>query len=129
MEKSFEYAVLIVNFTKNLRAMEIDRSLVSQFIRSGTSIGANIEEAVGAASKKDFINKLNIAFKEARESSFWLKLLKTTDFLSEADFTKLNSKNTELLKMLYTSIKKAKNNKLNESRYFTILFILYSLSF
>ncbi len=69
LEKSFEYAVQVVTYSKIIRKMDIYTSISNQFIRSGTSIGANIEEGIGGSSKRDFINKFTIAYKEARESN------------------------------------------------------------
>jgi four helix bundle protein len=60
---------------------KVERSLVIQVLRSGTSIGANVEEAMGGSSKKDFVQKLKIAYREARETNYWLKLLKHSHLL------------------------------------------------
>jgi len=69
-------------------------------MRSGTSIGANVKEAEHAQSKADFLSKMNIALKEANETSYWLKLLKDTDYLSEGNFKKLNDSCEELISIL-----------------------------
>jgi four helix bundle protein len=78
-------------------------------LRSGTSIGANIEEAVGGVSDKDFIAKMSIAYKEARETKYWLKLLHETNYLSDKQFNTLLEDCEELLKILYTIINTSKN--------------------
>ena len=81
-EKSFAFAIRIVNLYKYLCDEKKEYVLSKQLLRSGTSIGANIEEGLGGQSDKDFISKLNIAYKEIRETIYWIKLLSKTDFLS-----------------------------------------------
>lgn len=99
-EKSFAFAIRIVNLYKYLVAEKKEFVLSKQLLRSGTSIGANVEEAIGGASEKDFLNKLTISYKEARESIYWLKLLKTTDYISENDFQSLFNDAEEICKIL-----------------------------
>ena len=82
-EKSFAFAVRIVNLYKYLCEEKKEFVLSKQILRSGTSIGANIEESIGGQSDKDFFTKLTIAYKEARETVYWLKLLLVTDYLSQ----------------------------------------------
>jgi four helix bundle protein len=67
----------------HLKKRKVDGGLCSQILDSGTSIGANVEEAVGGSSRKDFINKLQIAYKEARETRYWLRLLKEGEILEK----------------------------------------------
>ncbi len=74
--------------------------LSKQLLRSGTSIGANVEESIGGSSEKDFLNKLSIAYKEARETIYWLRLLKATDYLSESEFQSLFNDAEELCKII-----------------------------
>lgn len=71
-----------------------------QVLRSGTSIGANIEEGIGAQSKADFVAKLSVAYKEARETSYWLRLLKGGGYLSSAQFDSIHADNQELCRLL-----------------------------
>lgn len=80
-KKSFDFAIRIVKAFKYLKESKSEYVLSKQLLRCGTSIDANIEEAIGAQSKPDFISKLTIAYKEARETLYWLKLLMATDFL------------------------------------------------
>ncbi len=80
--KSFAFAVRIVNVYKYLTTDKKEFILSKQLLRSGTSIGANIEEAIGGQSDKDFLSKISIAYKEARESIYWIKLLKETEYIS-----------------------------------------------
>ncbi|MBK7957295.1 MAG: four helix bundle protein [Bacteroidetes bacterium] len=82
-EKSYAFAIRIVQTYKILKSDHREFILSKQLLRSGTSIGANIEEAIGGQSKVDFIHKLSISYKEARETSYWLKLLRDTEYLSK----------------------------------------------
>ena len=74
--KSYDFALRIVKLYKHLSQEKKEFVLSKQLLRSGTSIGANIEEAIGGQSRKDFFAKLTIAYKEARESHYWIRLLK-----------------------------------------------------
>ena len=82
--------------------MEKNREFIlsKQLMRSGTSIGANVKEAEHAQSKADFLSKMNIALKEANETSYWLKLLKDTDYMTESDFKALNDSCEGLISIL-----------------------------
>ena len=90
----------IVRLCKYLRKVKQEYVLSKQILRSGTSIGANIEEAIGGQSDKDFLNKLSIAYKEARETSYWLRLLHDTDHLDSKEFKSLHKDIEEILKIL-----------------------------
>jgi four helix bundle protein len=81
--KTFAFAIRIVNTSKYLKHEQNEFILSKQMLRSGTSIGANVEEGIGAQSKADFISKFSIAYKEARETSYWLRLLCATNYLSK----------------------------------------------
>ena len=81
LDKSFKFGLRILKLYIHLKKRKVDTGLCSQILDSGTSIGANVEEAVGGSSRKDFINKLQIAYKEARETRYWLRLLKEGDVL------------------------------------------------
>ncbi|MDD2306152.1 MAG: four helix bundle protein [Prolixibacteraceae bacterium] len=99
-DKSFVFAIRIVNFYKFLIAEKKEYILSKQLLRSGTSIGANVEEAIGGVSDKDFLNKLGIAYKEARESIYWLKLLHATDYITKSEFESLYNDAEEICKIL-----------------------------
>lgn len=103
-EKSFHFAVRIVNLYKFLKKEHNEYILSQQLIRSGTSIGAIIREAEHAESTKDFIHKLSIGLKEANESKYWLDLLIATDFITKKMYDSLNKDCEELLKMLTASV-------------------------
>ncbi len=102
-EKSFAFAVRVVNLYKYLVSEKKEFVLSKQLLRSGTAIGALIREAEQAESKADFVHKLAIALKEANETEYWLLLLHTTDYLTLKEKESMASDNTELIKLL-TSI-------------------------
>ena len=106
--KSFDFAVRIVNLYKFLCEQKKEYTLSKQLLRSGTSIGANVTEAQQAQSKLDFIAKLSIALKETSESKYWIKLLKSTDYLSEAEANSILSDCVEIEKLLVSIIKTSK---------------------
>ncbi len=87
LDKTFAFAVRIVNLYKYLTISASQKEFVisKKLLRSGTSIGANAEEAIGGISAADFINKLSIAYKEARETNYWIRLLQKTGYLSELE--------------------------------------------
>ena len=100
VEKSFEFAVRIVNLYKYLTREHKEFTLSKQLLRSGTSIGANVSEAQRGQSKADFTAKMSIALKEASESEYWIKLLYRTEYLSKEQFSSLNSDIQELIGLL-----------------------------
>ncbi len=111
LEKSFNFSIRIVKLYRFL--LKEDRSLepiLKQILRSGTSIGANITEAQNAPSTKDFINKLNISLKEARESEYWLNLFNASEIINNKSYESLKIDCKELIKLLTAIIKSAKNN-------------------
>jgi four helix bundle protein len=111
-QKSFNFSVRIAKLYKYLMQKEKSyEPLYKQLLRSGTSIGANVSEAQSASTKKDFIYKLTISLKEARESQFWLKLLKETETINQQEFESLNKDCDELERLLTSSIKTAKGIK------------------
>ena len=81
--KSYGFAIRVVRLYQHLSTEKKEFVLSKQLLRSGTGIGANVEEAIGGQSRADFASKLAIAYKEARETSYWLRLLKDTGYLSE----------------------------------------------
>lgn len=90
-DKSYEFALRVVKLYKYLSDEKKEYVLSKQVLRSGTSIGANVEEAIGGITKKDFLNKMFNAYKEARETNYWIRLLKDSNILeSEIAFSLLN---------------------------------------
>ena len=90
-ERSFDFAVKVVELYKKLISDKKEFILSRQMLRAGTSIGANVAEAQRGQSKPDFISKINIALKEAIETVYWLRLLNRTGYISDAQFKELNS--------------------------------------
>ena len=107
-EKSFHFAVRIVNLCKFLQNEKQEYILYKQLFRCGTSIGANVAEAQQAQSRADFVSKLNIALKEAYETDYWLRSLHETNYLTESAFQSVISDCRELEKLLISIIKTAK---------------------
>lgn len=103
-EKSFGFAVRVVKLYKFLVEEKKEFTLSKQLLRSGTSVGANIEEALGGYSKKDFRAKMSISYKEIRETKYWLRLLKETDYITPPQFDSMHSEAEELAKMLFRII-------------------------
>ena len=111
VEKSFDFAVRIVNASKYLTQERQEYVLSKQLLRSGTSIGANIAEAQRGQSKPDFISKMSIALKEANETEYWLRLLYKTDYLNTQQFDSLNRDIHELLGLLIAICKTSNSQK------------------
>ena len=104
--KSYEFAVKIVKLYKNITNSFHEYVLSKQILKSGTSIGANICEAIRAQSRADFAAKMSISLKEASETEYWLKLLHRTEYISTQRFEELKEECTELLKMLTVIVRK-----------------------
>ncbi len=111
LDKSFNFAVRIVNLYKYLTEKQKEFVLSKQILRSGTSIGANVHESIEGSSEKDFQNKLNIALKEARETEYWLKLLHQTEYIDERQYSNINDDCSEILRILVSIIKTLNQKK------------------
>jgi four helix bundle protein len=98
--KSYAFALRIVKLYKYLCEEKKEFVLSKQVLRSGTSIGANVEEAIGGQSERDFLSKIAIAYKEARETHYWLRLLHDSAYLEDSHFNSIEADNQELLKLL-----------------------------
>jgi four helix bundle protein len=111
-KKSFEFSVRIVKLYKFLCSKHNEYIISKQLLRSGTSIGANINEAIAAQSKRDFISKMAIASKEARETKYWLELLISTDYISknEKHVSSLQNDIEEIIKILTSIVKTSQEN-------------------
>ena len=109
-DKSYSFAIRIVKLYKHLSQEKREFILSKQLLRSGTSIGANVEEAIGGQSRKDFFAKLTIAYKEARESKYWIRLLKDTDYMSEKESESLLNDIEEILKIIGSIQKSIRNS-------------------
>ena len=114
-ERCLMFAVKIVSFIDRLPKTIAGYEIGKQLLRAGTSVGANVEEADGAVSKKDFVNKIGIARKEARESNYWLRVIDLSNLLKKNDDDEklkwLLKESEELMKILSSIIRKAKMNK------------------
>jgi four helix bundle protein len=105
---TYQFAIQIINLSKELNSKK-EFVLSRQILKSGTSIGANVEEAIGGISKKDFRAKMSISYKEARETHYWLRLLRDTDYISKDKFDNLRSLLDEILKILFKIVESSKN--------------------
>ncbi|HPC35535.1 MAG TPA: four helix bundle protein [Candidatus Marinimicrobia bacterium] len=104
-EKSFQFALDIIRLYQYLTNEKKEFVLSKQVLRSGTSIGANIEEALSAQSKKEFIAKLNISLKESRETQYWLKLLKESRYIQKNDLIEKSEELSRILTSIIISTK------------------------
>ena len=107
-DKSFRFAVRIVNLCRYLQTEQKEYVLTKQLLRCGTSIGANVAESQQAQSRPDFISRLNIALKEAYETNYWLRLLYETQFLKPDEFQSIIHDCQEIEKLLISIIKSLK---------------------
>jgi len=107
-EKSFQFAIRIVNLYRFLIANQKEYVLPKQLLRSGTSVGAQLFEAENAQSRSDFIHKLSIAQKEINETMYWLNLMHSTGYLTEIEYKSIFADAEEIKKLLTAIIKKLK---------------------
>ncbi|UAY50964.1 four helix bundle protein [Ferruginibacter albus] len=112
VDKSYQFSLRIVKLYMHLKKNKIERELILQLLRSGTSIGANIEESIGGSSKRDFIHKLEIAYREARETKYWLRLLRDSDLLETKLADSFIKDGEEILKILTAILKSSKAKKI-----------------
>lgn len=111
LERSFQFALKIINFSNKMyRQSYENRPIIQQLLKSGTSIGANIEEAVAAQSRRDFLTKMYISYKEARETNYWLRLLKELKIFNQNEITSLINESIILIKLLSAITKSTKRN-------------------
>ena len=110
LDKSLDFATQVVLFYEDFSKTKKDTTIAKQLLRSATSVGANINEAIYGNSKADFISKLHISLKETGESIYWLTLLKRTNLI-EYNFDELLSFAEEIKRMLIASLNTAKKNK------------------
>ena len=108
-EKSYSFALEMIKLERSLRTKH-EYILSNQIVRSGTSIGANVNEAQSAESKRDFVHKMNIALKEARETKYWLNLIHDSDQMGNLNFEKLEERCDEIIRMLTSIINTTREN-------------------
>jgi len=109
LEKSFQFSLMIIETYKKLKNSN-EYVLSKQLLRSGTSIGANVNEAGAAQTKKDFISKMSIASKEARETRYWLELLLEKSGLVQMDYDDVLKEIDEIIKILTKIVKTSQQN-------------------
>lgn len=111
LDKSFKFAVRIIKLYQFLCKEKKEFVLSKQILRSGTSIGANVEEAHGGISDSDFSNKISLAYKESRETQYWLRLLNAADYINKRMFDSFAKDCEELCKILFSILKTTRINK------------------
>jgi len=109
-ERSFEFAVRIVNLYKYLTTERQESIMSKQLLRSGTSVGANVSEAQQAQSPMDFLSKMSIALKESYESDYWLRLLHRTEYLNQEEYDSIITDCRAMSRLLVSIVKSTKNN-------------------
>ncbi|WP_310393893.1 four helix bundle protein [Hymenobacter sp.] len=105
LQKSFAFAVRMMKFYRHLQTSEREFIVSKQLVRSATSIGANAEEATGAISSADFSSKISIAYKEARETSYWLRVLHAAGYIENKLFSSLHDDCQQLCRILYSILR------------------------
>ena len=105
-EKTYKFALDIIKIYQQM-IKQNEFILSKQLVRSGTSIGANVEEATAAQSRKDFISKMSISSKEARETNYWLRLLRDSQLCEGIDYTELIKESEEIIAILTSIVKTA----------------------
>ena len=113
--KTVDFAVRIVRFYQYLCKEKKEYVLSKQILRSGTSIGANVRESRNAQSKADFINKLNVALKEADETQYWLEIMERAEIIDFKQIERLHNNLNEIISILVSSIKTVKKKLKAES--------------
>jgi four helix bundle protein len=108
-EKSYTFAVRIVNLCRYLYNEKKEFVLSKQILRSGTSIGAMIREGEFAQSRADFVNKMSVSLKEANETDYWLSLLRDTGYIDEKMYQSIQADCVEIIKILVSTVKTAKS--------------------
>ena len=111
-QKTYDFALKIINTSRQMQ-MNKEFVLSRQLLKSGTSIGANVEEAIGGQSRKDFLSKISIAYKEARETKFWLRLLRDSNSMDTRHSEELIYQVDEILRII-GSIQRTTKSKLSD---------------
>lgn len=109
LDKTFAFGLRVIKLFEHLRKKKIERDLCLELLRSGTSIGANVEEAIGGSSRRDFVHKLEIAYREARETGYWVRLLKEAGLLETKIANSFIKDCEEIIKILTAILKSSKS--------------------
>ena len=110
LDISFKFGVRIVKLSQYLIDNKISHTISNQVLRSGTSIGANVNESIFAQSKKDFITKMHIALKEANETKYWIRLLHASEYINSKEYESLLIDINNIIGTLVNILKASKNN-------------------
>jgi four helix bundle protein len=110
-DKTYCFALKVVKLTRQIAAEKKEFILTNQLLRCGTSIGANVEEAIGGQSRKDFSSKMNIAYKEARESHYWVRLMSDSEILSKEKGEELLNDLDEILRISGSILRTVKSDE------------------
>ena len=110
VKKSYAFAIRIIRLYQFLSQEKKEYILSKQLLRCGTAIGAMVKESEHAQSKADFLNKMNVALKEANETEYWLMLLKDTDYFTTKQFESIHPDCSEILKLLASIVKSTKES-------------------
>ena len=113
-EKTMAFSIRIINLYKFLNRTKKEYIVSKQILRAGTSIGANLAEAECAISRKDFLSKIYISFKECAETKYWLKLLKNTEYISQNEYASIIKDCDEIYRILASITKTTKEGMRNE---------------
>jgi four helix bundle protein len=108
-DKSYQFAIKIIHLYKKMSGQN-EFILSKQLLRSGTSIGANVEEASAAQSRKDFLSKMSIASKEARETNYWLRIIRDSNLYEKTVLSDIIDESNQLIRMLTSIVKTTKKN-------------------
>ena len=111
VERTFGFSLRVVRVCQACERSPASRSLVGQLLRSATSVGANVEEAQAGQSRADFLSKMSIACKEAREANYWLRLLSASDLLPVSESRELLDESHEIVAILTAIVKRTKESK------------------
>ena len=114
LKRTIAYSLRIIKVYRELERDSVGRIIGKQLLRSGTSIGANIHEAQGGQSKADFIAKMSIAHKEARESAYWIRVIKEAELISAKRINDLSDETEQLIKILSSILITSKRGKKTE---------------
>lgn len=110
-ERLYRFALRIVKFVQSLPRNWVALEIGKQLLRSGTSVDANYEEACGSFSKQEFVYKLSVSFREAKESNYWLRLLRDSGIVTGGEINYLIQESQEIRNILGTGVKTAKRRK------------------
>jgi len=115
-QRSYDFAPRVVKFVRTLPKNTVGSELGRELLKSGTSIGANTEEATGGFSKRDFTYKMSVAYREAREANYWLRLLRDSGLSDSQELEYLTNESAEIKKMLRSIVKTSKERSQGKGR-------------